>query len=72
MTIIEKIRSEKSALKVSQVATYLGCHTDKIYDLTNAKKNPIPHFRIGSMLRFDPVLVAEWFEQRQVTSNPPR
>ena len=65
----QKIRAKKTALKVKDVADLIGVHVDTIYDWAKAKRNPIPHFRIGATLRFDPALIAPWFESKQVNAK---
>jgi excisionase family DNA binding protein len=51
--------SDRGALTVKQVAKLTGIGKSTIYEL--ADRNAIPCYRIGSMVRFDPKDVAEWW-----------
>jgi excisionase family DNA binding protein len=61
MTLIEKIASRHDALKVEELATMLSFSPGKIYDMV--KTNRIPHFKLGSAIRFDPTTTAKWLEK---------
>ena len=45
------IRKSGNLLTVKEVAEYLHCHEQTIYDLV--KRKAIPHIRIGTSIRFD-------------------
>jgi excisionase family DNA binding protein len=67
------VRIEKSpgALTAPQLAIFLGMSRTAIYDM--AANGRIPHFRIGSSIRFDPAVTARWLRSREVaTGSLPR
>ena len=43
-----------------QLADKLGVSTKKIYTLV--RYNKLPYYRVGRVIRFNPVVVAEWLE----------
>jgi len=67
--MLDEIRAKPTAMNVREVAEVLKISEREIYRLAAA--NRIPHFRIGSSVRFDPVAVATWVEE-QIQSIPPR
>jgi excisionase family DNA binding protein len=48
------------------IAAAIGCTAKHVYDL--AKRNQIPHYRIGALVRFDPQAIAEWLETCQIAA----
>lgn len=53
-----RIERERGALTAPKLAGLLGMSRATIYEL--ASRGRIPHFRIGSMVRFDPTVIAAW------------
>jgi len=53
----------RSALTAGQLAKLLGCSVKFIYAMV--KQGRLPAIRIGSLIRFDPHLIADWIEARQ-------
>jgi excisionase family DNA binding protein len=63
-TLPETIAELKSALSVSKAAKLLGCDAKTIYRLIY--RNSIPYFKVGSMYRLDPALLAAWLREQSV------
>lgn len=57
-----RIRSQAGALTAREVAEYLSLNKSTLYMLVAQGK--IPHFRLGSLIRFDPACIADWLEKR--------
>lgn len=55
-----KTISEVKILTATEVAEMLGVSRETIYRL--ARSNQIPHFRVGTALRFSKEKVKEWIE----------
>jgi excisionase family DNA binding protein len=64
-TIIEQIRDCRHALKVTQLAKMLGMSRQAIYD--HIEHGTLPALRIGTSIRLDPKMVADWLEARSTT-----
>jgi excisionase family DNA binding protein len=62
LNLVERLRCTKSALSAQELAKILNCTAR--YILKSAKAGNIPCYRIGGMVRFDPVIVAEWLNTR--------
>lgn len=62
-TIIEIIERKGSAWLAEQLAELLDCTPAHIYQL--AKQGRMPSYRMGTMIRFDPVLVGAWLRSKQ-------
>jgi len=62
MSLGDFLDKRSTALTVSEVAEILSISERQIYKL--ASLNLIPHFRIGSSLRFDPSQLAAWLRQK--------
>ncbi len=60
--IIETIEKTERALTAQELAAILHVSTMSIY--RTAKCNALPSFRIGSSLRFDPKVVANWLREQ--------
>ncbi len=56
-------------LTVDLLSEFLHCHPSTIYRLV--KMGTIPHFRLGSDLRFDKGLIRSWIRER-THSKPER
>ena len=52
------------ALTAPELADLLGLGKSTIYDL--AKRGEIPHYRVASSIRLDPVTTAAWLRNREV------
>jgi excisionase family DNA binding protein len=48
------------------IAAAIGCTAKHVYDL--AKRNQIPHYRIGASVRFDPHAIGEWLETLRIAA----
>jgi excisionase family DNA binding protein len=48
------------------IAAAIGCTAKHVYDL--AKRSQVPHYRIGSSVRFNPQEIAEWLETMKVAA----
>ena len=57
------IRQMRRLLTAAQLAELLTCSAKCIYALV--KQGRLPAIRIGSMIRFDPQVTADWIEARQ-------
>ena len=68
--MIEELKSIRSAMTVKELAEKLSLSEREIYKL--AATNQIPHFKIGSSIRFDPAAVLEWLEERTLSPVPRR
>ena len=62
MTIPERLRANTNALKVEDLAELLNSKAGTLYKM--AKAGRIPHFHIGTALRFDAEEIARWIDQR--------
>src|ERR1035441_6651299 len=58
----------KGALTAPALATLLGMSRTTIYEM--AATNRLPYYRIGCMVRFDPVTIAEWLRSQSVHLAP--
>jgi excisionase family DNA binding protein len=57
------IESLEGALTAKQVSKFTGIGKSVIYDL--ASRDAIPCYRVGSMVRFDPKDVANWWRGKK-------
>ena len=62
LTIAERIQASESALSLAELANLLGCSKSKLYTLID--NNRIPYMRLGSMIRFDPKITADWVRSK--------
>ena len=62
LDLVSQIRSQKSALSAGKLAEILSCTSS--YILKSAKAGKIPSYRIGGMVRFDPIRTADWLESK--------
>ena len=60
--MLEELKTRRKAMTVREVADILNLSQREIYKL--AASNQIPHFKIGSSVRFDPASVLTWLESR--------
>lgn len=49
-------------MALKEVATFLGVHSDTIYDLVRDQE--IPHFRNRSRILFLPEVIKNWIQER--------
>jgi excisionase family DNA binding protein len=64
LDIPTRLENMTSALKAPELARILGMGHSAIYDL--AGEGRIPHYRIGTSLRFDPMKIAAWLREREI------
>jgi excisionase family DNA binding protein len=62
--MLEELKTKRSAMTVKEVAEILSLSQREIYKL--AASNQIPHFKIGSSVRFEPSMVLTWLEERML------
>ena len=62
MDLAGRIASRRTAWRVEDLAHLLEMSPKTLYKM--AKAGNIPAIRIGGMIRFDPVLSAEWLRAR--------
>lgn len=60
--MLEELKAKRSAMTVKEVADVLHLSQREIYKL--AATNQIPHFKIGASVRFDPVMLLVWLEEK--------
>jgi excisionase family DNA binding protein len=58
--IREQLLSHKGALRPKEVGELFNIPVPTIY--RHAKQGVIPSFRIGGSVRFDPLVLADWYE----------
>ncbi len=66
----ELIESRKSALKVDEVARILNVSQRLIYQLVAVGE--IPHFKVGSAVRFEPKALSDWLHAKLKASGKTR
>lgn len=72
--IIQALEARDEAMRARELAKLLGVTRQHVYKM--AAEGVIPSFRVGSSVRFDPALVAEWLRRKMpkpvVPSERPR
>jgi len=63
--LIEQLERHQTALKVSEVAKMLTTSSTQVYRWAESGK--IPAFRLGTMWRFDPRVIATWLREKLTT-----
>jgi excisionase family DNA binding protein len=63
-TLVDRLLRRRSALSAKELAEMLGCTSRNIQ--ARAKRGKIPNYRVGGMVRFDPVITADWLQRSQV------
>lgn len=58
------IRKMRKLLTAEQLAQLMECSKKYVYALV--KQRRLPAIRIGSMIRFDPQVTADWLEARMM------
>jgi excisionase family DNA binding protein len=61
-SILEVIRSHRSAMTVDHVAGLLGSSPKSLYKLI--KQQRLPCYRVGAAIRLDPQHTANWLQAR--------
>jgi excisionase family DNA binding protein len=59
-----RIEQCEGALDAVRLGGFLGFKKSTIYEM--AADGRIPHYRIGSAVRFDPHIIAEWLRSQAV------
>ena len=62
-SIIETLRSKRSAMSVSEVASILGVGSRTLY--TKVKAGKLPALNVFGSIRLDPAEVADWLESHR-------
>lgn len=62
MSLKERIDSFGRALDAKELAAIFGVTEDLIYK--QARTGVMPSFKIGTLVRFDPRAVCEWYEKQ--------
>jgi excisionase family DNA binding protein len=65
--LIEQLERRQTALKVSEVAKMLTTSSTQVYRWAESGK--IPAFRLGTMWRFDPRVIATWLREKLTTQR---
>jgi excisionase family DNA binding protein len=63
-TVKTKLLSFERALKAKELATILQLDVNTVY--MHTRENRIPCFRIGTSVRYDPSVVAEWWDGQRI------
>ncbi|WP_158788599.1 helix-turn-helix domain-containing protein [Granulicella sp. L46] len=69
-TIRDRILSHKGALTAHEVADLFNVSCRTVHK--HAKDGVMPSFRIGDSVRFDPLVLADWYEGQQFGLPPSR
>ena len=64
MDLVETLATKQNAWKVNELAELFSCTPQSLYDLVG--KGGIPYFRVGGAIRFDPVAVSRWVQNKGV------
>jgi excisionase family DNA binding protein len=64
MKLADQIAAMRQALTVEQLAELLQCSKKALYKMVS--KGTLPSFRVGTMVRFDPMVTAQWLRSRNV------
>ena len=65
--MLEDLKGRRSAMTVRELAEILHLSEREIYKL--AATNQIPHFKIGSSVRFDGAAILVWLEEKAIASS---
>jgi excisionase family DNA binding protein len=66
VALIDLIETRKTALTVLEVADILSVSKRLVYQLVSVGE--MPHFKVGSAVRFEPQALALWLRERMVES----
>lgn len=61
-TLADTIEKSSRALTASELAKFLSVNKLTIY--RQAQAGRLPHFRLGTCIRFDPRVIAAWLRDR--------
>ena len=64
MTVVEQLRAKNGLIHAEELASLLGMNRDKLYQKTKAGE--VPHYRVLGRVKYDPQIIADWLEQREV------
>lgn len=64
MTVIARLRAKQGLIDAKEAAPLLDMDKEVLY--RKAKAGLVPHFRILGHVKFDPAVLAEWLEGREV------
>jgi excisionase family DNA binding protein len=62
VSLADSIEQLDHAITASELSRLLGVHKLTIYRA--AKSGVLPHFRVGTCVRFDPRAIASWLRER--------
>lgn len=62
MKLADQIAAMGQALTVEQLAELLQCSKKALYKMV--RRGTLPSFRVGTMVRFDPEITAQWLRSR--------
>src|SRR5262249_8204816 len=62
LSIPDKLRACQHALDTKELADIL--QVSNLWILRKVKNRTIPHFKDGKILRFDPRLIADWWDKK--------
>lgn len=68
MKLADQIAATGQALTVEQLAELLQCSKKALYKMV--RSGTLPSFRVGTMVRFDPAITAQWLRSRSVGKRP--
>jgi predicted DNA-binding transcriptional regulator AlpA len=64
MTVVEQLKAKRGLIHADELAPLLGMNTDKLYQKTKAGE--VPHYRLLGRVKYDPCVIIEWMQQREV------
>jgi excisionase family DNA binding protein len=64
--LASRIEKMPNALSAKQLYTLLNISKTTLYE--KVAQGTIPYFRIGTIIRFDPVRIAAWLREQEVES----
>jgi len=67
LSLVGSLQGKTRALRIGDVARLLNVSERFVYKLVAEKC--IPHFRIGSSIRFDPASLSNWLNQTMAPSS---
>lgn len=67
MTVIARLKAKQGLIDAKEAAPLLDINKEVLY--RKARAGLVPHFRILGQVKFDPVVLAEWLEEREVRPN---
>ena len=68
MKLADQIGAMEQALTIEQLAALLQCSKKALYKMV--QRGTLPSFRVGSMVRLDPEMTAQWLRSRSVGKRP--